>query len=80
MNELSDIPNITRLLNQFQSMGGIVEHIVLDRDVAGEQKVSLHRQAALRTLEILGQRLDHYYERLLQSEDYKHLQRGNFFV
>ena len=80
MLELCDNPTLAGLLNQYESMGGIVEHVVLAKDDKSNQEISLHRHAALRALEILGQRLDQYYERLLLSEDYKHRQRGDFFA
>ncbi len=79
MNALTDLPNLEHLLSQYEAIGGIVEHVALLRGDLNSHDIETHRQAALRTIEILGQRLDRYFEDLLLHEEYKSYHREDFF-
>ena len=79
MDALSDRPDIDALLARYEEMGGVAEHAILKRGILQPRNMETHRQAALRTLEFLGQRADKGYERLVQLEAYKHHPRDQYF-
>jgi len=79
VEKLSDRPDIDALLTQYDRMNGIAEHAILKRGILRPKDMDTHCQAALRTLEFLGQRADEGYERLIQLEAYKDHPRDQYF-
>jgi hypothetical protein len=78
--EIQPRAECAKLLKRYSALGGVIEHIFVAPCSAGDADEGAHRAAALLTLDTLRRRLDSYFERLLQSADYRKRKRDEFFA
>ena len=71
-------PEQQALLDSFEEAGGVVDLVVLNRDVA-ERNAETYRQAALMALDAVGAQWDQYFTELVKLPDYQNYKRNEFF-
>ena len=68
-----------QLLQQYEKRGGVIDFVVLELDEDSCDDYDTHWQAALLALDAKAQDIDEYFQTILESPEYQHHSREDFF-